>query len=413
MTPAEKSVLAALLESAGGCLHEISLAPADFSTIAGETIYRLIQDAVEVGAPADAVTIATRAAALDPALQRVAGPVAVWDLTSVSVPPSAVVHHAAIVAQESARRRVLAVATGLSQRAAEGQDVEALIAAAQDELAAVAGGIGSVTEAITDTIDETLEDLDKPTTYIETPWQNLNDMIQGFRKGALYVIGARPSVGKTVVGFQAALSLCNTGPVAYTSLEMKASELQLRMVAQDARVDMGRIIRRQLSNDDIKRTVDARLRWGHLPLYVDPSNDATLAQVARHAWSIKRRYGLTALVVDYLGLIEGAPGQKEYDIVTESSRRLKLLAQALDVPVIALSQLNRGSESREGKKPQLSDLRSSGAIEQDSDVVILLHRDIMDAPHEMEMIVAKNRHGITGTARMDFVGHHSYVRDAA
>lgn len=413
MTPAEESVLAALLESAGGCLHEISINPGDFSTPSGETLYRLIQDAVEVGLPADPVTIVSAAVKLDAASKRMVTPELIWKIAGIYVPAAAVTHHAGIVAQEAARRRLVILATSIAQRANEGQDIEPLVDDAQTKLAALTMGMGSMTEAITDTIDATIEALDKPTTYVETPWRNLNDFIQGWRKGALYIVGARPSVGKTVTGLQAALSLCNMGPVAYTSLEMGASELQLRMIAQDARVDMNRITRKQLANDDWQRTAQARVKWGHLPLYIDPSHDATVAQVARHAWSVKRKHGLAAVVVDYLGLLEGHAGQKEYDVITEASRKLKLLAQALDVPVIALSQLNRGSESRDGKKPQLSDLRSSGAIEQDADVVILMHRDIMDAPHEVDLIVAKNRHGITGTAHMDFVGHHSYIRDAA
>lgn len=412
MTPAEKSVLAALIDSAGGCLHEISLRPGDFSTPAGEILYRLIQDAVEAGKPADQVTLIADAMKLDPAGKRMVNPEVIWGMSDVYVPATSVVHHAGIVSHESARRRLVSVAAGLGQRAAEGHDVEPLIDAAQEQLSAITTGVGSNTEAITDTIDETIEGLDKPATYVETPWSNLNGFIQGWRKGALYVIGARPSVGKTVAGFQAALSLANMGPVAYTSLEMGTSELQLRMISQEARVDMGRITRKKLANDDWEKVAKARVKWDRMPLFIDPSADATMAQVARHAWSVKRQYGLAALVVDYLGLIEGRPGQREYDVVTESSRKLKLLAKALDIPVIALSQLNRGSEGREGKVPQMSDLRSSGAVEQDADVVVLLHRDILETPYEMDMIVAKNRHGITGTTRMDFLGHYSKIQDA-
>jgi replicative DNA helicase len=193
---------------------------------------------------------------------------------------------------------------------------------------------------------------------------------------------------------------------------MSNTELELRMVSQEAKVDMGRITKRQLTNADWERVGQARERWEHLPLFIDPSRDASMAQVARHAWSVKRKHGLTAVVVDYLGLIEHPDSRKsEYEVVTETTRKLKLLAQALEVPVIALSQLSRKNEGREQKTPQLSDLRSSGAIEQDADVVILMHRDLMESPHEADMIVAKNRHGITGTAQMDFIGHNSYLRD--
>jgi len=412
VTPAEKAVLAALLESNGGCLHEISLEPRDFSTVQGEVLYRLIQDVVGSGRPADPLTVEDEAARLDEAGRRALPVGSVWAVTDVFVPESAVVHHAAIVAREAARRRFVAVTANLHQRAQQGADVEALAEEGLEALTNATAGLGSTTRPVSETIDATLDSLDSPVTYTESPWENVNHFIQGWRPGALYVIGARPSVGKTVAGFQAALSLCNRGPVAFTSLEMGHEELELRMVSQEAKVDMGRITRRQLTNADWERVSAARERWEHLPLFIDPSRDASMAQVARHAWSVKRKHGLAAVVVDYLGLIEHPDSKKsEYEVVTETTRKLKLLAQALGVPIIALSQLSRKNEGREQKTPQLSDLRSSGAIEQDADVVILMHRDLMESPHEADLIVAKNRHGITGTAEMDFVGHNSMLRD--
>lgn len=412
MTAAEESVLAALLDSAGGCLHEISLNPEDFSTPTGEILYTLIQDAVEAGRPADPVTIISATLYLEEGPRRLVNAELIWRVAGIFVPTAAVTHHAGIVAQDAARRRIVQLAASISQSAMEGQDLSTLVDEAQTRLSGLMGGVGSNLEALTDNIDATIEGLDQPATYVETPWRNLNDFINGWKKGALYILGARPSAGKTVAGFQAAVSLCNTGPVAYTSLEMNVDELHLRWLSQQAQVDMGHINRKQLSDAEIQRIAEARVKWGELPLYVDPSNDATLAQIARHAWSVKRKHGLAAVVVDYVGLIEGRPGQKEYEVVTESSRKLKLLAQALDVPIIALSQLNRGSEGRDGKVPQMSDLRASGGLEQDGDVVVLLHRDILETPYEMKMIVAKNRQGITGTAHFDFVGHHSMIRDA-
>lgn len=412
MTPAEQAVLAALLESNGGCLHQISLEPNDFSSMAGEMIYSLIRDIVEKGAPADPVTVIDAAGHLDETGQRLVNAAFVWGLTTVYVPESAVVHHAGIVAQEAARRRLVAITGELHHRAQMGADVDALADEARQALAKVTSGLGSIVRPVSETIDATLDSLDDPVTYVESPWVSVNHFIQGWRPGALYIIGARPSVGKTVAGFQAALSLCNRGPVAFTSLEMSNTELELRMVSQEARVDMGRITRRELTEGDWERVAQARDRWEKLPLFIDPSHDATMAQVARHAWSVKRKHGLAAVVVDYLQLMESPDrGKKEYEVVTENSRKLKLLAQTLEVPVIALSQLNRGSEHRDGKVPQLSDLRSSGAVEQDADVVILMHRDLLGSPHEADLIVAKNRHGITGTAEMDFVGHHSHLRD--
>jgi replicative DNA helicase len=412
VTPAEKAVLAALLESDGGCLHEINLEPRDFSTVTGEVLYRTIQEVVGSGKPADPLTVEDALSRLDAADRRAVPIGYVWTITEVRVSQASVTYHAAIVAQEAARRRFVHVTANLNQRAQEGADIEALAAEAMEMLPKVTDGLGSNTRPVAETIDATLDSLEAPVTYTESPWENVNHFIQGWRPGALYVIGARPSVGKTVAGFQAALSLCNRGPVAFTSLEMSNTELELRMVSQEAKVDMGRITKRQLTNADWERVGQARERWEHLPLFIDPSRDASMAQVARHAWSVKRKHGLTAVVVDYLGLIEHPDSRKsEYEVVTETTRKLKLLAQALEVPVIALSQLSRKNEGRDQKTPQLSDLRSSGAIEQDADVVILMHRDLMESPHEADMIVAKNRHGITGTAQMDFLGHNSYLRD--
>lgn len=412
MTPAEKAVLAALLESDGGCLHEISLEPRDFSTVAGEIVFGVIQEVVGSGKPADPLTVDDALSRLDEAGRRAVPRGFVWTITDVRVSEASVGYHAAIVAQEAARRRFVQVTGNLNQRAQQGADVEALAEEGLEALSQATAGLGSSTRAVSETIDATLDSLDSPVTYVESPWENVNHFIQGWRPGALYVFGARPSVGKTVAGFQAALSLANKGPVAFTSLEMGHEELELRMVSQEARVDMGRITRRQLTNADWERVSKARERWEHLPLFIDPSRDASMAQVARHAWSVKRKHGLAAVVVDYLGLIEHPDSRKsEYEVVTETTRKLKLLAQALEVPVIALSQLSRKNEGREQKTPQLSDLRSSGAIEQDADVVILMHRDLMESPHEAELIVAKNRHGITGTAEMDFLGHHSMLRD--
>lgn len=412
MIAAEEAVLSALLNSDGGCLHEISLEPRDFSTVQGEILFGLIQEVVGSGAPADPVTVIDAALRLDEVGRRNVDAGLVWRLSGVYVPDAAVVHHAGIVAREAARRRFVSVTGTLHQRAQEGADVDALAEEALEAMAGVTSGLGSGIRPVADTIDATLDSLDSPVTYTESPWVNVNHFIQGWRPGALYIIAARPSVGKTVAGFQAALSLCNRGPVAFTSLEMDHSELELRMVSQEAKVDMHRITARKLTNADWERVAGARERWNSLPLFIDPSADATMGQVARHAWSVKRKHGLAAVVVDYLGLMEHTDKRKsEYEVVTEHSRKLKLLAKALGVPVIVLSQLNRGSESREGKVPQLSDLRSSGAIEQDADVVILMHRDLMESPHEADLIVAKNRHGITGTAQMDFIGHNSYLRD--
>jgi replicative DNA helicase len=409
---AERSVLGAMLLSRS-VIQEIaeSVQGQDFYRPAHETIFDTILDLNGRGEPVDAVTVVA-ALLTDGKLDRAGGPSYLHDLAAACPTPSVGAYYAGIVAGHGARRRLVQVAGQLRQRAEEGGDIDTLTDEARAAMETITSSNSASIRPVSETIDATLDSLDEPVTYTETPWVNVNHFIQGWRPGALYIIAARPSVGKTVAGFQAALSLANRGPVAFTSLEMDHTELELRMVSQEARVDMHRITSRRLTNADWERVANARGRWGTLPLFIDKSADATMGQVARHAWAVKRKHGLAAVVVDYLGLLEHTDKRKsEYEVVTEHSRKLKLLAKALGVPVIVLSQLNRGSESREGRVPQLSDLRSSGAIEQDADVVILMHRDLMESPHEADLIVAKNRHGITGTAHMDFIGHNSYIRD--
>src|SRR5699024_9435862 len=144
--------------------------------------------------------------------------------------------------------------------------------------------------------------------------------------------------------------------------------------------------------------------------HVDPAEDRSLAQVIRYAKTLQRRQGLAAMVIDYIGLLDSPKGMDERETITEASKRLKQLAVDLNIPVIVLSQLNRGIESRDNKEPRLSDLRMSGSLEQDADVVLLLHRDLRESAHEIKIIVAKNRQGMTGDMTLDFAGHYSESR---
>jgi len=411
VTPAEESVLSGLLESSGRTVNDLDLNPEDFSSPVGEAIFRSIRTLVEQGKPADAVAVASGPAMADPVIKAAGGPARVWQITNAYVAEASIPFHAEIVANDAARRRIEMAATLMRQGVAEGVDVDQLVSDVQARLETIGTAGAATTERIGDGIDETIASLDKKPTYVETPWNDLNWLMHGWKKGGMYVVGARPSVGKTVFGFQAAISLCNMGPVAYTSLEMGKEELQKRAISHIARVDMSRIARHQINNQDREAIASARHLFDHMPLHIDPSSDASVAQVAKHARTIKRQYGLAAVVVDYLGLLTGRAGQSEYETVTDASRRLKLLAQELEVPVIALSQLNRGIESRDNKEPRLSDLRSSGAIEQDADVVILMHRDLSETPHELRLIVAKNRQGTLGSVDLDFAGHHSEIRN--
>ncbi|ALE05523.1 hypothetical protein AL755_08580 [Arthrobacter sp. ERGS1:01] len=413
MTPAEEEILSAAIITSGECLAGVNLTGRDFSTMAGGLLFDLIKTIAESGGHADLITITKAINGLPADEKRGYPAVSVINaLFAIGASGSASPFHAEVIAEEAARRRLIAAGQWLVQYGTEGMDVDSLADKALEAVQGAVSGVSTTVDAIGATLADTINSFGEPVTYSETPWDSINQLIQGWRPGGLYIIGARPSVGKTIAGLQAAIKLTALGPVAFISLEMSEVELQKRMISLDAKIDIGHITRNNITEDDMQRMSPAIKRWETMPLYVDKTHGAKFSDISRHVWSVKRQHGLAAVVIDYLQLMESSdPKKREYEVVTENSRKLKLLAQQLDVPVIALSQLNRSSEQRDGKVPQLSDLRASGGVEQDADVVILLHRDLMKSPHEIDLIVAKNRHGITGTADMDFCGHYSEIRD--
>ena len=325
--------------------------------------------------------------------------------------PTNLEYHAGKVAETESRRKLADIAYQI-YAASDGSDpYEQVIDAARSALEESHIGGNLKLETLADGMQDTIDELGSKPTYIETPWDNLNWLINGWAPGRLYVVGARPSVGKTVFGLQAALALSNMGPVAYTSLEMSSNELRKRAISHLARLDMQRIQKYKLLSADWENINHHRQSLDNGNLHIDPSDDHSLHQIIRHARSLKHRKGLAALVVDYIGIIDLLPGRNERETLTEASKKLKQLSIELDIPVIVLSQLNRGVEGRDNKEPKPSDLRMSGSLEQDADVVLLLHRDLRESPHEMKIIVGKNRQGMTGDAMFDFAGHHSEIRD--
>jgi replicative DNA helicase len=250
--------------------------------------------------------------------------------------------------------------------------------------------------------------------FVPTVWPSLNELIDGFRPGCVYVFGARPGIGKTVAALQAALGLCRYGAVAFSSLEMSATELQMRAISYDLKINITRLMRRQLSDSDWQKIANRRAAWSDTPIYIDDNSSRSIAQIKQHARNVSRKGKLVAVVVDYLQLISAPRGFKgsRYEVVSDVSRELKLMAKELNVPVIACAQLNREGASRADNRPTVTDLRDSGAIEQDADVVVLLHRDTApEKAWEMSMLVAKNRHGPHGHADFHFFGQYSEIRE--
>lgn len=406
----ETAIIGGILLSQGQALDDITLTPDEFNDPKLSRVYQTMRAMREKHEPIDPITLAAK-------LPEVA--MDVWNWQSDTPTSENVTYYAKLVRDNAVRRNLNYTAQRLLAKS-ETDDIDAMIDTARRELGTMAerrtdGHIEYISHlALTH-----LDTLTKPRHYLSSPWKVLDAAIQGFRPGAMYVIGARPGVGKTVVGLQIAYHLSHQGAVSFHSLEMSKAELLNRLYAMTSSVYLGNIEKGRLNDYDWKALAEAKNELAASNLVVIDKGGQTINDIRAHARTLQQNGGLKAIVVDYLGLIRDTiPGRKRYEAVSEFSVALKTMARDFEVPVIALAQLNRQSEGRLDKMPQLSDLRDSGAIEQDADVVMLLSRHRREKDREFEMTgftidVAKNRHGITGELDLVFNGGCARVEEPA
>ncbi len=325
-------------------------------------------------------------------------------------------YHAGLVKDASIRRSVIEGAQRATQVASDAtvpaSDVTEL---ARDAFDQIEGESARGVEAIGDWFMDFAASLDEKPSYTPTPWHDLNQLIFGVRDGGMYVIAARPGDGKSIMAVQIGLALAKERPVLFVSLEMNREEIAARAIASMGQIFIGSLNKHQLTESDWREFAKHRPALEALPLViVDSSEVSTIPQLKAKARAVRRKYKRNPVViVDYLQLLNTHERvESRQQAVAGFSRALKLAAQQWRVPVLALSQLNRGGAQRKGKaaEPQLHDLRESGAIEQDADVVMLLHRKpIAGAADELKVIVAKNRQGQTGAASLVWQGQFSKV----
>lgn len=260
-----------------------------------------------------------------------------------------------------------------------------------------------VGEMLEDVLVQTAE----ATTFVPSPWVDLNKAIGGFRPGAVYVVAARPGVGKSVIAAQIATGLADHGAVAFSSLEMSGIELVHRFISERALVSVGNLKNNRLTERDFGLIRNRRAVLDNLNIAIDDRTSIGPSDVRGFVRGLSKKHTVSGVVVDYLQLMSSSSKSERYAQVTEFSRQMKIIAKDFNVPVVVLSQLNRASEARADGVPKISDLRESGAIEQDADVVMLLRRE-GDEPEERLIIdVAKNRHGNTGEVVLDWQGMYS------
>lgn len=406
---AERSLIGAVILDSR-VLSWLEFDPRDYAEPLHESLHRAAQALRDAGQPADAITIPERAQKLhaskvDPTIGHI---------LAGEVPSAASAgYYADLVTKEAQRRRIRVTAAKLNQLVDEA-DPDTAMEEAQAELDRIKAQSGhQPVRFIGDTLDETIETLTQPPQYMPSPWRSLNQLIGGFRPGAMYVVGARPASGKSVFALQSAIGLAEHGSVAFISLEMSTYDLQKRAISNVAAVDGMHLQNHELTEWDWDQIAKTQHRLRGLPIAI-LDKAATIQQMRRFITSVHRRKPLAGIVLDYLQILDPPPGDRrsKNEYVSAMSRSLKLLAMELEIPVIVLSQLNRNSTVRADGLPVLSDLRDSGAIEQDADAVILLHRDQdPEKAHEIKMLVAKNRRGGTGAKSFDFAGYYSAIRE--
>jgi replicative DNA helicase len=341
-------------------------------------------------------------------------------------------HYARIVKEKAVLRSLIFSASAIQEQAlAAGDDADTILDRAESAIFQIAedrvrAGLIGVKELVRENYErlERIFSEGRRITGLGTGYTDLDNQTAGLQPSELVILAARPSMGKTALALNIAenVALRKREPVAIFSLEMSKESLLLRMLASEARVDAHKFRTGHMNRDDWGKITGALSNLGEAPLWIDDSASSTVLEMGAKARRLKRDRGLSLMIVDYLQLVvptHTGRGTNRQEEVSSISRSLKGLAKELKLPIIVLSQLTRAPE-REERKPQLADLRESGAIEQDADVVMFINRPNFyktDLPEEdrakAELIIAKQRNGPTGTLNFVFLARHTRFEEAA
>ena len=424
---AEQSVLGGMLLSKDAISDVVEiLRERDFYRPAHELIYDAIVDLYGRGEPADPVTVSAELTKRGD-LVRAGGAPYLHTLIS-SVPTAANAgYYAKIIRERAIMRRLVEAGTKIVQL---GYTDEGEVDDAVDQAQAEVFAVTERREAddyiqLSQLLPAALDEIEKIAAGVigqgvKTGFKDLDALTNGFHPGNMIVLAARPAVGKSTLGLDIAryASIHKGETSVIFSLEMSRSEITMRMLSAEARVPLNNIRSGNLTEEEWSRMARRMGEISQAPMFIDDSPNLSLMEIRAKSRRLKQRHNLKLIVIDYLQLMtSGKRVENRQQEVSEFSRQLKLLAKELNVPVVAISQLNRSPEQRSDKKPMLSDLRESGSIEQDADVVILLHReDLYDSQNrsgEADLIVAKHRNGPTRTITVSAQLHFARFTDMA
>lgn len=423
---AEESILSAILIDNTTLIDILEVLSADdFYKTAHAVIFSAIETLHAKNEPVDLVTLSNILREQNK-LEKIGG--AAYLARLVDAAPVAVNahHYARIIHEKAILRRLIERSNAIANRCFEDRgEVAGVVEFAQSVIFELSEGntrqaffpISKIIEANIDALEER-QGSRSLVTGVPSGFSKLDALTSGFQNSDLIIIAARPAMGKTAFALNVARNAAIEGgvPVAVFSLEMSKEQLSMRMLCAEARVDQSRIRSGFLNQTDWNRITDAAGRLTEAAIFIDDSPDISTTSIRTKSMRMKMDKGLGLIIVDYLQLMRSSTASERRDLeISDISRSMKMLAKELNVPVIALSQLNRKLEERSDKRPQLSDLRESGALEQDADLVAFIYRDEVYNRDEnnpqrgtAEVILAKHRNGPPGTARLTFL--KSYTR---
>ncbi|MFD0871787.1 replicative DNA helicase [Chlamydia abortus] len=421
---AEQAVLGAILLDSDALVTVMErIISEDFYSTKHQNIFDAMVELAEANEPVDLVTLTVRLQDKQQ-LEQVGGVSYLTQLANAVPTAANVDYYAQIIEEKSLTRRLIRAATQIASTGYSGSEaVGDLLSDAEQRIMEISqrrssSGFISIRDVLMEVFErvEFLYQNKGGTTGIASGFRDLDKMTSGFQRSDLIIVAARPSVGKTAFALNIAqnVGIREKETVAIFSLEMGAAQLVQRMICAESNVDAGRLRTGHLENDDWEKLTMAIGTMAEANIYIDDSPAVTVADIRAKCRRLKKEKGLGMILIDYLQLIHGRgrSGDNRQQEVSEISRTLKQIARELDVPVIALSQLSRGVEQRQDKRPMMSDLRESGSIEQDADIVAFLYRDDYynqdtEKKNIIEIIIAKQRNGPVGTVELAFLKHYN------
>ena len=427
-TLAEQSAIGGMLLSKDAVADVLEAVKAsDFYVPKHTLIFEAILSLYSHGEPIDVIAVADELTKSGQ-LTRAGGIDYLHSLTSIVPTAANAGYYAEIVAERAVLRKLVEAGTRIVQMgyASEGE-VSDLVNNAQSEIYGVMddddrGDYVKLSSAVQSAIDEieAAGNVDGGMVGVPTGFHEFDELTSGLKAGQMIIIAARPGMGKSTLAldFARSAAIRHDMPTVFFSLEMGRSEIALKLLSAESNILMTKLRKGALERRDWTTLAQVHGRVNDAPLYIDDSANMTLVEIRAKCRRLKQQVGLKMVVIDYLQLMSsGKKVESRQQEVSEFSRSLKLLAKELQVPVVALSQLNRNAEARSDRRPQISDLRESGSIEQDADLVLLLHReDAYDRdvrPGEADIIIAKHRGGPTKTIPVAFHGHLQRFADLA